>query len=156
MYRSGPDAYRAGAGRRISLYGSDVIRFERGDWVEIPIQEGAAVDRRWYPAGNPVEWASTTRQVVFVSARRCIAHAIAVGLRADAPAEELYASDAMFRELHICVDAYARGLFALGQTEEGTIGLIVAAAREAAEPAEIHLAVLVAIERWCRDARVPT
>jgi hypothetical protein len=64
----------------------------------------------------------------------------------------MYASDETFRELHLCAGAYARGLYALGQPEDGVVGLILVAAREAAAPGELHPAIVASIEQWCREA----
>lgn len=120
--------------------------------MDTPPTRDSHFDRRWYPAGDPVEWVRSTRQTVFESATRCIAHAMAKAVGPNARPEELLASDKVFQELHICVDAYARGLFVLGQPADGVVGLILMAARDAAPTGELHPAIAAAIEQWCREA----
>jgi hypothetical protein len=83
---------------------------------------------------------------VFDSAKRCIAHVF------DSPGGA-HGSDSNFQELHICVVAYARGLYALGQTEEGVIGLILGAARQAADTDTLHPAIVASIQDWCREVK---
>jgi hypothetical protein len=65
---------------------------------------------------------------------------------------ELQASDAVFRELHVCTQAYAKALYAIGQKPDGASALIVAAAREAAQPDELHSCIVAALEQWCIEA----
>jgi hypothetical protein len=113
--------------------------------MSIASATAGSTDRRWYPASDPVDWARHTRKMVYESVRRCIAGAIS---RPGA----LDVSDDTFRELHICVEAHARGLYALGQTEDGVVGLIVAAADDASQPLDLHPAVGAAIAQWCREA----
>ena len=94
----------------------------------------------------------TTRDSIYESVRRCVTNAIYASLRADVRPRELHASDAVFRELHVCAQAYARALYGLGQTPEGAAQLIVAAAREASEPAPLHPSIVAALEEWVREA----
>jgi hypothetical protein len=110
-----------------------------------------SVDRRWYPTGDRDEWALTTRTATFEAVRRCVTHALYSSL-ADVHPHELQVSDAVFRELHICTQAYAKALFAIGQGSEGAAALIVAAAREASLPDELHPCVVAALEEWCHEA----
>jgi hypothetical protein len=117
-----------------------------------PLIEQTHGDRRWSPTGDHGEWARTTRQSVFEAARRCVSHAMYASLRGDMHPHELHASDVVFRELHVCVQAYSRALSALGQPEESSVGLIVAAARQASEPDDLHPSIVSAIEQWCREA----
>lgn len=120
--------------------------------MERPTNGGS--DRRWHPDLNPAEWERATRQSIFDSVRRCVGHAMYPELRLGMPAAELQVSDAVFRELHICTQSYARALYALGQRPENAAGLIIAAAREAAAPNALHPCVVAALEQWCREADI--
>jgi len=114
--------------------------------------EDKPADRRWHPVENREEWEKTTRQSVFDAIRRCVSHAIYGSLTAATQPHELYASDTVFQELHICAEAYARGLYALGHNPESAAAVIVAAARQASAPNELHPSVVSALEQWCREA----
>ena len=116
-----------------------------------PVADNPPEDRRWHPPGDPGEWIQRTRQSIFDSVRRCVSHALYASLRSDSSPHEVHASDAVFRELHVCTQAYARALYALGQNEDGAAGLIVAAAREAVQPEELHASLVAAIDQWCRE-----
>jgi hypothetical protein len=109
-----------------------------------------AADRRWRPTGDAAEWVERTRDSIFASATRCIAHAMS--LRSDAPAGQSQPSDTVLRELRVCTEAYAKALYALGQTPDGAAALILAAARRAVQPEELQPPVVTAIDRWCREA----
>jgi hypothetical protein len=108
-----------------------------------------AADRRWRPAGDAAEWVERTRDSIFESAKRCVAHAMS--LRSDEPAGQGQPSDAVLRELRVCTVAYAQALYALGQTPDGAAALILAAARRAVQPEELGPSVATAIDRWCRE-----
>lgn len=110
-------------------------------------------DRRWHPIENPLEWAHATRQAIFDSSRRCIAHAMTIAAKPGADPDEFFATDDTFRELHICVMAYARGFYALGRTEAGALSMILAAGEDAALPGRLHPAIALAMEQWCHEAR---
>lgn len=109
-------------------------------------------DRRWYPAADPAEWALTTRAAIFESVRRCVGHALYHSLQGEIHPRELEVSDAVFRELHSCTQSYAKALYTIGQKPDGVVALIVAAAREASQPDELHPCVVSALEEWCREA----
>ena len=107
-------------------------------------------DRRWRPAGDAAEWVERTRDSIFESAKRCVAHAMT--LRSEGPADQALPSDTVLRELRVCTVAYAKALYALGQTPDGAAALILAAARRAVQPEELGPSVVAAIDRWCREA----
>jgi hypothetical protein len=110
------------------------------------------VDRRWYPTDDPATWAQATRESMFASIRRCVAHAIGVPLRAGMVPHELVASDEVFQQLYSCASSCARSLQTMGLPDTRTVAMVVAAAIAAAEPDELPPAVLAAIEEWCREA----
>ena len=112
--------------------------------------DGVTADRRWRPAGDAAEWVERTRDSIFESAKRCVAHAMS--LRGDAPAVQGQPSDTVLRELRVCTVAYAQALYALGQTPDGAAALILAAARRAVQPEELGPSVVSAIDQWCRKA----
>jgi hypothetical protein len=119
-----------------------------------PHAERLPVDRRWYPVGDAGEWERTTRESVFESVRKCMSHAIYPSLSTEVSSRELHASDAVFRELHLCAQGYARALYDLGQGPDGAARLIVAAAKEAAAPFELHASIVSALQQWCHEANV--
>jgi hypothetical protein len=100
--------------------------------VELPAGD-VTTDRRWYPTGDRDGWPLTTHTAIFDSVRRCVAHALYSTLPDDVHPHELQVSDTVFRELHVCTQAYAKALYAIGQKTDGASALIVAAAREAYE-----------------------
>jgi hypothetical protein len=108
-------------------------------------------DRRWSPTDDPAEWVRATRQFMFDSIRGCVARAI--GPVPDGEPQGIDLSDEVFRRLHACTLTSARALYALGQDGDAAAALILAGAEAAAEPDELHPAVLRAIEQWCRDAQ---
>lgn len=114
--------------------------------------EDKPTDRRWHPIENPEEWENTTRQSIFESIQRCVTHAVYGSLSTATQPHELHASDAVFQELHICAEAYARGLYALGHNPESAAAVIVAAAKRACAPTELHASVVSALQQWCREA----
>jgi hypothetical protein len=89
---------------------------------------------------------------MFESIRACIAHAIGAPIRDGIAPHELRASDDVFRQLHECAERCSHTLLCLGQDRDGAVAMVLAAARDAAEPDELHPAVLGAIEQWCREA----
>ncbi len=109
-------------------------------------------DRRWYPTGERDAWVLSTRTSIFESIRRCVTHAMYSSFAVVAHPHELQASDAVFRELHVCTQAYSKALFAIGQGPSGASALIIAAAREAAQPDELHPCIVSALEQWCQEA----
>lgn len=117
-----------------------------------PCADKSPADRRWNPVENPEEWERTTRDSIFESIRRCVSHAVYGSLSADTKPHELFASDAVFQELHICAEAYARGLYALGHDHDSAVAVIVAAAKRACAPDELHSSVVSALGQWCREA----
>jgi hypothetical protein len=114
--------------------------------------EDKPADRRWHPVENPEEWENTTRQSIFESIQRCVTHAVYGSLSNATQPHELHASDTVFQELHICAEAYARGLYALGHNPDSAAAVIVAAARQACAPIELHASVVSALQQWCREA----
>jgi len=115
-----------------------------------PVQPNqVAADRRWRPSGDAAEWVERTRDSIFESAKRCVAHAMS--LHSDGPAGQAQPSDAVLRELRVCTVAYAQALYALGQTPDRAAALILAAARRAVQPEELGPSVATAIDRWCRE-----
>jgi hypothetical protein len=115
------------------------------EYLAYPPPTDESNDRRWYPVGNPVEWAHTTREQIFQAVTRCIGHAL------DNPYAS-FVADQTFLELHNCVSGYACGLYALGQTEEGVVALVFEAAKHACHPGELHPAIVAALGQWCREA----
>jgi hypothetical protein len=113
--------------------------------------EWPSLDRRWYPVDDRDDWAYITRNLLFDSIRRCIAHAIGAPVRTDMAPHELHVSDDVFRHLHACAQACAQELYALGQDGDGVVKTILAGAVAAAKPNELHPAVIRAIEHWCRE-----
>jgi hypothetical protein len=65
---------------------------------------------------------------------------------------DLYVSDEVFRQLHECVDAFARGLRSLGESQEHGERLLALALRDATESVEPHPALAEAITVWFREA----
>ena len=116
-----------------------------------PSMDRASGERRWQPVNNAADWNRDTRQTVFDAVRACISHAMHASLRTDASPQEIYASDAVFRELHDCARAYAKMLNAIGQSADEAAALIVAAAREAAQPGALHPSIVSALLQWCEE-----
>ena len=110
--------------------------------------EQVTADRRWRPSGDAAEWTQRTRDSIFESAKRCVAHAML--LRSDSVAGNAQPSDTVLRELRVCTVAYAKALYALGQSPDGAAALILAAARRAVQPEELGPSVATAIDHWCR------
>jgi hypothetical protein len=109
------------------------------------------VDRRWHPTDDPMEWIQRTRDSIFESVKRCVSRAMSASPRDESPPNETVPSDAVFRELHVCTQAYSRALYALGQNADGAAALILAAAKQASRPEPLHHSVATAIEQWCRE-----
>jgi hypothetical protein len=104
-------------------------------------------ERRWYPINDPVEWEHTTRKSVFASVTRCIGRAVTCAV-------EDGNTDRAYSELHTCVGVYARGLYALGQNEAGVAALFRAAAKQVAASSDLYPAMVVLLEKWCRDSQL--
>lgn len=113
-------------------------------------------DRRWYPREDAGNWAHVTRQLMFESIQRCVAHAVGASRSGSLAPHEPYASDQVFRHLHVCASECARELYKLGQDGDRAVAFILAGAVAAAEPDTLHPAVLRAIADWCRDAQGAT
>jgi hypothetical protein len=126
-----------------------------GAVVMKPFMEGASADRRWHPVADTSTWDYKTRQAVFDAVRACLSHALCASLRSDASPQELHASDVVFRELHDCTETYARVLYAVGQGLSQVVALIIAAARGAATPDELHPSIVSALQQWCYEAQTP-
>jgi hypothetical protein len=121
--------------------------------MPVPFADSHRGDRRWYPIANRAEWIFITRRRMFESVRACVAHAIGRPLEGDITPHSLSVSDAVFRELHHCVEACSRELYAVGQDEDGVVAMVLAGAAAAADPDELHPAVIRAMDQWCREAR---
>jgi hypothetical protein len=92
------------------------------------------------------------RRSITQSARQCIERAATAGIPADASARDLYVSDEVFRQLHQCVDTFARGLRSLGEPPERGEALLALALRDATDSIEPHPALAEAIVVWFREA----
>jgi hypothetical protein len=79
-------------------------------------------------------------------------HATRQLIAADATTLDRYASDDVFRELHKCVDDFARIMRAFGGSQDETGAMLMSALGEAAEPGEPHPALTAAVRDWFRDA----
>jgi len=117
--------------------------------------ESSLADRRWYPVDRPEQWAVTTRSRMWNSIRECVERAIGASVPLGATPAELEGSDTVFHDLCECAQSAATAVGALGQTDDGAVAMVLAAAVKAAEPAVLHSAVLGAIEQWCREALAP-
>jgi hypothetical protein len=89
------------------------------------------------------------------SIRECVERAIGASVPLGATPAELEGSDTVFHDLCECAQSAATAVGALGQTDDGAVAMVLAAAVKAAEPAVLHSAVLGAIEQWCREALAP-
>jgi hypothetical protein len=96
--------------------------------------------------------AHEARRAVAASARCCMQQATQRPIAADAATLDRYASDDAFRELHKCVDEFARVMQAHGESQIVSEHLLMSALAEAAEPGEAHPALVAAIRDWFRDA----
>jgi hypothetical protein len=121
----------------------------------LPVASSAPFDRRWRPHRDGGEWERTTRESIFEAIQRCIAHAMGGAVTAGDEAQERPSAETIRQELHICAQAYARALYALGHTPASAAAVIVAAARRASEPATLEPSTVSALEEWCREARPP-
>jgi hypothetical protein len=109
-------------------------------------------DRRWYPADDESQWVNTTRTHLFDLIQRCMTLAIGAPISHGIAPADLEASDDVFRHLHACTEACAAALYRLGQEPEHVVEVVLAGAAAAADPDELHPAVIGAISQWCRDA----
>jgi hypothetical protein len=94
-----------------------------------------------------VEWEHTTREQIFQAVSRCIG-------RAMSNSAGTWVTDQAFLDLGTCVSVYARGLYALGQTEAGVVALVFEAAKRACDPDALHPAIVALLDDWCREAHL--
>lgn len=101
---------------------------------------------------GPRDASAPTRDAVFASAWRCMQQALAMQLRDDAASRDLFASDALFRELHDCITTYTVVLRGLGDDEGAVVAVMLRTLDEASTPGEPHPALRDAVDEWTRQA----